>query len=73
MDDQTILDRITALVDEEHRLRHDAVAPEQRAPGQASVVPSSSDALGITGSPMEAGALATIFSRSSAPPPPLIR
>jgi hypothetical protein len=31
MDDQTILDRITALVDEEHRLRQDADAPEQNA------------------------------------------
>ena len=31
MDDQTILDRITALVDEEHRLREQAAAPEQNA------------------------------------------
>jgi hypothetical protein len=31
MEDQTILDRITSLVDEEHRLRGDAVAPEANA------------------------------------------
>ncbi len=31
MEDQTILNRITALVDEEHRLRGDAVAPEANA------------------------------------------
>lgn len=31
MDDQTILDRITALVDEEHGLRDAAVAPEANA------------------------------------------
>ena len=31
MEDQTLLDRITALVDEEHRLREDAVAPEANA------------------------------------------
>ena len=31
MDDQTILDQITALVDEEHKLREDASAPEQNA------------------------------------------
>lgn len=37
MDDQTILDRITALVDEEHRLRQDAVAPEQHADRLKSV------------------------------------
>lgn len=29
MDDQNILDRITALVDEEHRLREGVAAPEQ--------------------------------------------
>jgi phospholipid/cholesterol/gamma-HCH transport system substrate-binding protein len=42
-----------------------SVAPEQRAPGQASVLPGSGDALGITGSPAEAGALATIFSQTT--------
>ena len=31
MEDQTILDRITSLVDEEHRLRDGAVAPEANA------------------------------------------
>ena len=31
MDDQTILDQITALVDEEHKLREGAIAPEQNA------------------------------------------
>jgi hypothetical protein len=31
MDDHTILDRITALVEEERRLRDDASAPEQKA------------------------------------------
>ena len=31
MDDQTILDHITALVDEEHRLRAAADSPEQNA------------------------------------------
>ncbi len=29
MDDKTILDRITSLVDEEHRLRDNTAAPEQ--------------------------------------------
>ena len=37
MEDQTILDRITALVEEEHRLREDAVAPEANAPRLKSV------------------------------------
>ncbi len=37
MEDQTILDRITALVDEEHRLRGDAVAPEANADRLKSV------------------------------------
>ena len=37
MEDQTILDRITALVDEEHRLRQDAVAPEANAARLQSV------------------------------------
>ena len=37
MEDQTILDRITALVDEEHRLRDDAVAPEANAARLQSV------------------------------------
>ena len=31
MEDQTLLDRITALVDEEHRLRDSAAAPEANA------------------------------------------
>ena len=31
MDDQTILHRITALVDEEHQLRESAGSPEQNA------------------------------------------
>jgi hypothetical protein len=31
MEDQTLLNHITALVDEEHRLRDDAVAPEANA------------------------------------------
>ncbi len=31
MDDQTILNQITALVDEEHKLREGTVAPEQNA------------------------------------------
>jgi hypothetical protein len=31
MEDQTILDRITALVDEEHKLRDETAAPEQNA------------------------------------------
>ena len=31
MEDQSILDRITALVDEEHRLRQSAAAPEANA------------------------------------------
>ena len=31
MDDQTILDHITALVDEEHRLRENPTAPEANA------------------------------------------
>ena len=31
MDDQTILNQITALVDEEHKLRDGATAPEQHA------------------------------------------
>ena len=31
MEDQTILDRITSLVDEEHRLREGAIAPEANA------------------------------------------
>jgi hypothetical protein len=37
MEDQTILDRITALVDEEHRLREGAVAPEANADRLKSV------------------------------------
>jgi hypothetical protein len=37
MEDQTILDRITALVEEEHRLRDDVVAPEANAPRLQSV------------------------------------
>jgi hypothetical protein len=37
MDDQTILDRITALVDEEHKLREGAAAPEQNADRLKSV------------------------------------
>jgi len=37
MEDQTILDRITALVDEEHRLRDDAVSPEANAARLKSV------------------------------------
>ena len=37
MEDQNILDRITALVDEEHRLRDDAVAPEANAARLQSV------------------------------------
>ena len=37
MEDQTILDRITALVDEEHRLRDDAAAPEANAARLKSV------------------------------------
>ena len=37
MDDQNILDRITALVDEEHRLREDAIAPEANAARLQSV------------------------------------
>ena len=37
MDDQTILDRITALVDEEHKLREDVAAPEQNAARLKSV------------------------------------
>ena len=37
MEDQNILDRITALVDEEHRLREDAVAPEANAARLQSV------------------------------------
>jgi Protein of unknown function (DUF2630) len=37
MEDQTILDRITALVEEEHRLREDAAAPEANAPRLKSV------------------------------------
>ena len=31
MDDQTILNQITALVDEEHKLREQASAPEENA------------------------------------------
>ncbi len=31
MDDQTILNQITALVDEEHKLREESSAPEQNA------------------------------------------
>jgi hypothetical protein len=31
MEDQTILDHITALVDEEHRLRENPAAPESNA------------------------------------------
>ncbi len=31
MDDQTILDQITALVDEEHKLREGAAGPEANA------------------------------------------
>jgi hypothetical protein len=37
MEDQTILDRITALVDEEHQLRDGAVAPEANAERLKSV------------------------------------
>ena len=37
MEDQSILDHITALVDEEHRLREGAVAPEANAPRLKSV------------------------------------
>ncbi len=37
MDDQTILDRITSLVDEEHRLREAADVPEQNAARLKSV------------------------------------
>jgi len=37
MEDQTILDRITALVDEEHRLREQTVAPEANADRLKSV------------------------------------
>ncbi len=37
MQDQTILDRITALVDEEHKLRDDPAAPEANAPRLKSV------------------------------------
>ena len=37
MEDQNILDRITSLVDEEHRLREDAVAPEANAARLQSV------------------------------------
>jgi Protein of unknown function (DUF2630) len=37
MEDQTILDRITALVDEEHRLREGAPAPEANADRLKSV------------------------------------
>jgi hypothetical protein len=37
MEDQTILDRITALVDEEHKLREDAIAPEANAARLKSV------------------------------------
>ena len=37
MEDQTILDRITALVDEEHRLRDVSVAPEANADRLKSV------------------------------------
>lgn len=42
-----------------------SVPPEQRAPGQASMVPGAGQALGIMGSPAEAGALAAIFSRTT--------
>jgi hypothetical protein len=37
MEDQTILDRITSLVDEERRLREDVAAPEQNAERLKSV------------------------------------
>ena len=37
MEDQTLLDRITALVDEEHRLRESAPAPEANADRLKSV------------------------------------
>jgi hypothetical protein len=37
MEDQSILDRITALVDEEHRLRDSAAAPEANADRLKSV------------------------------------
>jgi len=37
MNDQTILDHITALVDEEHRLRDETAAPEQNATRLKSV------------------------------------
>jgi hypothetical protein len=37
MEDQSILDRITALVDEEHRLRESAAAPEANADRLKSV------------------------------------
>ncbi len=37
MEDQTILDRITALVDEEHQLREHPVAPEANAARLKSV------------------------------------
>ncbi len=37
MDDQTILDRITALVDEEHKLRESAAVPGQNAARLQSV------------------------------------
>jgi len=37
MEDQTILDRITALVDEEHQLRQNATAPEANAERLKSV------------------------------------
>ena len=37
MDDQTILAQITALVDEEHKLREESLAPEQNADRLRSV------------------------------------
>ena len=37
MDDQTILNQITALVDEEHKLREDAAGPEANAERLKSV------------------------------------
>ena len=46
-----------------------SVPPEQRAPGQASVVPGAGGALGILGSPAEAGALSAIFSETTGSAP----
>jgi phospholipid/cholesterol/gamma-HCH transport system substrate-binding protein len=46
-----------------------SVPPEQRAPGQASLVPGASDALGLAGSPTESGALSAIFSETTGSAP----